>query len=277
MTDDNTTTQNEQNAGTTDAGSTTTESGQVAHPLEQGGVRFEEVYARMKTAEARAESAERAAQQAQAAAQQAVAARPAPQAEKVWSAQELQGLVDAGRITPAQQSDQLAIQRSRESEERVVQRLQTERVLDAAQQDVNAFLRVQADVLMVPEVLAAAREIQQETGWRETDPRLAKRALREVFGSSEKLAAAKKAGDYSRRNADTHVETGGGTSGAGGGTPKPTGLKDVHPSYLEEWKRRGYTEAEMIEEAKFITRPFPGYRERIHGRDAQEWSKKRGA
>jgi len=273
--DENETTQTE--TTTTESGQTTTESGQTStHPLEKGGPRFEEVYARMKAAEARADvtQGEVQALRAQVAAQ---AVRPAPPAEKVWTAQELQGLVDGGRITPAQMSDQLSIQRSRESEERVVQRIQIDRVFESAQQDVNAFLRVQADVLLSPEVLAAAREIQQETGWKSEDPRLAKRALREVYGSVEKLAAAKKAGEFSRRHADIHTETGGSASGGpGGGAPKPNALKDVHPSYLEEWKRRGYTEAEMIEEAKFITRPFPGYRERIHGRDAQEWSKGRG-
>lgn len=244
------------------------------HPLAEGGVRFKEVVEEKNRYRAEADTL-RAEMAAFRAAQQV--ARPAPQAEKVWSAQELQALVDAARITPAQMSDQLSIQRSRESEERVVQRLQGERVLESAQQDVNAFLRVKSDALLDPEVLAAAREIQQETGWRVEDPRLAKRALREVYGSSEKLAAAKKAGEFSRRNADTHVETGGAQTGPGGPAPTPKALKDVHPSYIEEWKRRGYSEAEMIEEAKYVTRPFPGYRERIHGRDAQEWSKKRGA
>lgn len=258
---------------TTDGGQTTTESGQSTspHPLAPGGVRFEEVVSEKNRYKAEAEML-----RSQVAAFQ-VREVPRPQPEKVWSAQELQGLVDAGRITPAQMSDQLSIQRGRESEERVVQRLRTERVLEAAQQDVNAFLRIEPEVLLKPEVLAAARDIQQETGWSVEDPRLAKRALKEVYGSAEKLAAARKAGEYSRRNADTHAETGGMQTGGGGGAPRPNALKDVHPSYLEEWKRRGYTEAEMIEEAKYITRPFPGYRERIHGRDAQEWSKKRGA
>ena len=256
---------------TTEPGQVTQESGQP-HPLAPGGVRFEEVVSEKNRYKAEADTL-----RGQVAAYQAAQAvtRPAP-AEKVWTAQELQGLVDGGRITPAQMSDQLSIQRSRESEERVVQRIQIDRVFESAQQDVNAFLRVQADVLLSPEVLAAAREIQQETGWKSEDPRLAKRALREVYRSPEKLAAAKKAGEFSRRNADIHTETGGAPGGPGGGAPKPNALKDVHPSYLEEWKRRGYTEAEMIEEAKFITRPFPGYRERIHGRDAQEWSKGRG-
>lgn len=271
--DDKTTDETTAGTGTTEGDQTTAEG--QPHPLAAGGVRFEEVVSEKNRYKAEADTL-----RAQVAAFQVAQtqAHPAtPQAEKVWSAQELQGLVDAARITPAQMSDQLSIQRSRESEERVMQRFQTERVLDSAQQDVNAFLRVKADVLLEPEVLAAAREIQQETGWRVEDPRLAKRALREVYGSSEKLAAAKKAGEFSRRNADTHVETGGTPGGPGPQGSKPTALKDIHPSYLEEWKRRGYTEAEMIEEAKYITRPFPGYRERIHGRDAQEWSKKRGA
>jgi len=209
------------------------------------------------------------------------AARPAPQAEKVWTSQELQGLVDGGRITPAQMADQLSIQRSRESEARVVQRMQTERLLESAQDEVSRYLR---DIPALANqssdefvrVASAAWEIAREMGVRVEDPRVQKRALREVFGSPEKVAAAKKAGEFSRRHADIHTETGGAQTETGGTGPKPNALKDVHPSYLEEWKRRGYTEAEMIEEAKYITRPFPGYRERIHGRDAQEWAKNRG-
>ena len=99
------------------------------HPLAAGGVRFEEVVSEKNRYKAEADTLRAQVAAFQVAQSQA---RPAPQAEKVWSTQELQGLVDAGRITLAQMSDQVSIQRSRESEERVVQRLQTERVLDAA-------------------------------------------------------------------------------------------------------------------------------------------------
>ena len=88
---------------TTEPGQTTTESGQP-HPLAPGGVRFEEVVSEKNRYKAEADTL-----RGQVAAYQAsqAAMRPAPPAEKVWTAQELQGLVDGGRITPAQMSDQL--------------------------------------------------------------------------------------------------------------------------------------------------------------------------
>src|SRR3990167_1988176 len=75
-----------------------------AHPLPPGGARLEEVYARMKQAEERAARIEGMYQQSM---QQQ---RPQPPGPVYVDANQLQALVDQGRITPMQATDILSRQ-----------------------------------------------------------------------------------------------------------------------------------------------------------------------
>lgn len=251
----------------TAAGAETPEPVAEPHPLAEGGVRFKEVIEEKNQWKARADALEREVAQVRAD-ERARAAAQAPPPEKVWSAQELQGLVDAGRISPVQAADQLAYQRSKELEASLTRRLEATRMSDSAQQEVDAFLKRKPDALDDPKVLMAGRDVMRETGWGPNDPRVAKRALREVYGSPEKIQAVTHAGAFDRRNAETHVEAGG----RGGAGPEPSKGKDplahVHQEWKDYWAKQGYSQAQMVKLSKYVTKPFPGYIERFHGKKA---------
>ena len=231
------------------------------HPLEPGGERFNEVYGRMKAAEER----ERATSERMARLEAQVETTKPKETPRFYAPQQLQAMVDAGQITPAVMSDQIAWQRAQEMKTALLAESQSQASRIEAQREVNAYLAKKPEALTDPRVLAAGRELIAETGWVSDDPRLAKRALREVYGSLERLTSTTQVQEFSRQHADTHVESGTGA----GGTSHPATVNDplakVDKRYIEEWTRRGYTRKQMEAEAKFIKRPFPGYREAIHG------------
>lgn len=225
------------------------------HPLEPGGERFNEVYGRMKDAERReADMRERlarveGAQQAQ---------QKPPQQPQTYTNEQLQALVDQGRITHAQMADQIAWQRQQQGE----QALETK--LNMRERSRNAFQEVETYLSKVPaladqssptfrEVAKSAREISTDLGRDVSDPIVQRLALRATLGPVEKLTATRQARDYDRQHADTFTETGG--RGGGAEPVKPNGgdpLKGVDPAYIAEWKRRGYTQEQMVAEAKYI-------------------------
>ena len=256
--DDKTATETRETA----AGAGTTEPVAEPHPLAEGGVRFNEVVAEKNQFKARVDALEREVAQVRADERARVTAQ-APPPEKVWSAQELQGLIDAGRISPVQAADQVAYQRSKELEASLTRRLEATRISDSAQQEVDAFLRRKPEALDDPKVLAAGRDVMRETGWGPNDPRVAKRALREVYGSPEKIQTVTQAEGFSRRHAETHVEAGGG-GGLQPQNPKDP-LAHVHQDWKDYWAKQGYSQAQMVKLSKYVTKPFPGYIERIHG------------
>lgn len=222
------------------------------HPLEAGGVRFNEVYANWRAAEARAQTL-------QAELERRAPVPPAAPAPKVWTETELQALVDQSRITPAQMASQLAMQTAAASEQRILQRIEQQEVVRSATAEVEGYLTkipALADQTspQFHDVSRAAREISRDMNLPVTDPRVQKQALRSTFGSLDKLATVSREDDYRRRQADTHVEQGGG---GGAAPPGKDPLKDVHPAYLAEWQRTGKSRAEMIELAKYIRRPVP--------------------
>jgi hypothetical protein len=222
---------------------------ETPHPLEPGGKRFDEVYRDMKEARRIAEAAQREAADLRA----KVEKQSTPQ-EKVWSSQELQALVDAGRITPALMTEQIAYQQSRAMEQRIVQTQAQEQKRVAASTEVQQFLS------KVPElndttskefrrVAEEAHRIADETGIPTTDPRTQRLALRAVYGPLEKVVTAKQTREYERKNADTHVETARGGQPAGG---DKNPLKGIPQHYLDHWKALRYTPEQMAEEAKYI-------------------------
>src|SRR6266446_10446407 len=79
------------------------------HPLEPGGPRFEEVYRRMKEAEARdMENRDRIARlEGQA---QVLTRQPSQPQQQTFTPDQLQALVDQGRISPAQMAHQISWQ-----------------------------------------------------------------------------------------------------------------------------------------------------------------------
>lgn len=225
------------------------------HPLAPGGQRFEEVYARMKQADDRAARAEG---EVQALRQQL---RPS-QVPVVYTADQLQAAVDRGQITPMQAADLLSRQNSAAMAAQTIQAQTFAAKTQSALTEVNQYMEKMPALAnaLSPEfqkVAKAAYEIADEVGLPVQDPRVQRRALRETFGTLDRIAAAAKAQDSSRAASLPHTEAGPGAGGTAP-APKPGGtnpLKDVPPAYLEFWKKRGYTQKQMEDEAKYIVRP----------------------
>lgn len=259
MPDDTTeTTQTTAEGQTTETGQTTQEGGQIqTHPLAEGGVRFNEVYGEMKAAKARADMLERQLAEAQAAKQAAV---PAAQ---TYTPAQLQAMVDAGRITPAAMSDQIAWQRVQEGRQQMAQEWEQRQLTQEAQTDIDRYLVAKPDALGDPRVLTAARQLMRETGWRETDPRLARRALREVYGAPDRIESTQRQQEASRQAGTTGVVEGraGGGMATGGNTNDP--LKGA-PQYLVEfWDQMNYSKEQRLKEFKMYKPPKAAGRLRL--------------
>ena len=222
------------------------------HPLQPGGARFEEVYARMKQAEERVARFE-----GMLSAQQ----RPVtPNQPTLVDPQQLQALVDQGRITPMQAADFLAKQNAQQIATQTtlaaIQAQQLNAKLQSASQEVNQYIdripslrdNLSAEFKRVSD---EAYRISDEMGQPVTDLRVQRLALRAVYGPLERLAQAGQHREQSRSASVPHVESGVGRSPA----PATRGddpLKDVDPTYLQFWQARGYTREQMLEEAKYI-------------------------
>jgi hypothetical protein len=247
---------------TTEGGQTTAEGGQVAiHPLAEGGVRFNEVYGEMKAAKAKAEMLERQLADA-------TAARSQPVAPATYTAAQLQAMVDAGKVTPMAAADQLSWQRAEESRVKGQQDAEHRQMTQEAQADIDRYLVAKPDALGDPRVLTAARQLMRETGWRETDPRLARRALREVYGAPDRIEAAQRQQESSRQaGAGGPVEgrAGGGTASAAQAGNDP--LKGA-PQYLTEfWDQMNYSREQRVKEFK-VYKPTKAFALR-QGREAK--------
>lgn len=251
------TTQTAAEGSTTEPGQSTVESGQTpTHPLAEGGVRFNEVYGEMKAAKARAEMLEQ-----QLADVQKQRATPTPPA--TYTPPQLQAMVDAGRITPAAMADQLAYQRVQEGRQQMAQDWEARQVAQDAQGEVDRYLTAKPDALGDARVLSAARQIQRETGWVGTDPRLARRALREVYGTPERVESTQRQQDLSRQAAGS----GGGIEGRAGGGGAASGTQDPlkgAPQYLVEfWDQMHYSPEQRLKEFKAYKPPRAAGRLRL--------------
>ena len=213
----------------------TQETVPAKHPLEQGGVRFNEVYGQMKAHEREAsllrEENERLRKSA-----------PSPAAAtSVYTQDQLQAYVDAGKITPAQMAGQLALQAKEQGKQELRQEFQQDQRRNSALTEVNQYIdKVPALTNTASPELArvtrAAWEIAAELDLDVKDPRVQRRALREAFGPLDRITTVAKAREFDRNNADTHAETGGG----GGATPVKADdpLKQVSKEWLDYWRDR---------------------------------------
>ena len=229
------------------------------HPLEPGGSRFNEVYARMKQAEERAARVEGMYQQSL---NQARAQQTQPQQPVTYTPQQLQQAVDQGLITPMAATDILSRQNAQAAAfTTTVQAAQVTALnakLQQASTEVTQYLakvpalrdQTSADFQKVSE---EAYRLSDDMNLPVTDLRVQRAALRTVYGSLEHMSATTHARQQSRDASLPHVE-----SNLGRATPttgiKADPLKDVPKEYLDYWKRRGYTQAQMVEEAAYVTR-----------------------
>ena len=221
------------------------------HPLDPGGQRFGEVYRDMQ--EARREAA-RLQGELDKVRQPAQPAQP-----QFYSPNDLQGLVDAGKITPAVMTAQIAWQ------ERQIAKQEMRAEWTQHEQMRGAGAEVTQYMAAIPKLGDAmsderrrvdgiVREIAAEMNTTMEDPRAQRRALQIAFGTLDKVTKQK----VVVTQPEPYVETAGG-----GGSKKPaTGgdpLKDVPASYKTHWEKMGYTRDQMVEEAKYI-RPTPRQR-----------------
>lgn len=161
--------------------------------------------------------------------------------QQYYTHEQLQSAVDSGRITPAAMAQQLAWQQKEAGKQELRQEFKQESVRDAAAKEVREYLDklpvLSGDTPEFHKVRTSAAEISDEMGLPVTDPRVQRRALREVFGTPDKLAKISAARDFDRANADRHTEMGGG-----GGRPveskKDDPLKQVGETWLNYWKPR---------------------------------------
>jgi hypothetical protein len=222
------------------------------HPLSPGGPRFEQVYREKEDYRREADYLRGENERLRSSQQQPQPQKP----QEAWfTAEQLQAYVDRGQITPAKAAEQLAWQQAQLAQREMLQTQATQSRLMDAGREVNQYKAkipalnnpTSSEMLRVKE---AVYEVAADMGLPANDLRVQRRALRETFGSLEKLTKTSEVREVSRRSADTHAET---SSTAGGNrAPSKDPLATVPQRYKDHWKRMGYTQQQMAEEAKYI-------------------------
>lgn len=229
------------------------------HPLEPGGKRFQEVYGDWRKEQAAREriEAENAALRAQLQPRQPQPQQFTPEQVAAY----LQQQVDQGQMTPMAAANYIAqmhAQRAATATALQVEQARTQaQKLQSAGTEVNAFIdRIPAlkDVNSADfkKVSDAAYSASDDMGLPVSDLRVQRRALREVYGSLDKMAKAEGEREVSRRASLPHVETTTGSARVVVKGSDDAWKKDVPVEYIEHWKRRGYTEEQMKAEARYI-------------------------
>lgn len=230
----------------------------AAHPLEPGGERFEQVYARLKTLERLADDRLTRITELEA----KTAPKEAAPAVQVYTPDQLQTAVDQGRITQAQASAQLALQAKEQAKSEMRAETQRENLRLSAAREVDQFIDKKPDLLdpsseSFRRVARVAREIASEMGTDVNDPRVQRRALRETFGTLDRVQQTRQTQAHDRRSGDIYAET-----GRGGGAQPPEkaspALKNVPREWVDYWRPRVANEKELENLAKHYrpTRKF---------------------
>ena len=183
------------------------------------------------------------------------APKPAAPAPQMYSPEQLQAAVDQGRITPAQMADQIAWQRQEQGKREILASIKQDQRAERALTEVNQYIAKMPALTSTssPEfrkVAAAAQEIADEMNLPIQDARVQRRALRETFGTLDRIADVRTAREFDREHADTHA-----ASGAGGGRTEPR-VKDKLAGIPQEqiafWKSKNYSQKMMEDEAVFF-------------------------
>ena len=227
----------------------------AAHPLEAGGVRFEEVVKQKNEARDQADFWKRQ--------YETIAAKPPPTAptptpKRYYTAQEVDQAVTAGQISIGQAADLLASQRVEQGREVYRREAQQERILSEAQAEVSQYLERlpvlgRTDSAEFVRVARTAHEIAAELGLAVQDARVQRRACRETFGSLDRLKATAAVREGARRESDTHVEAGVGA----GSTPAHVGkdeekLRDIPPALKAHWDKMRYDTKKRLDELPYV-------------------------
>lgn len=232
------------------------------HPLDPGGKRFQEVYGDWRTEQAARQRLE--AENAALRTQQQPRQQPQVQYTPDQIATYLQTQVDQGAITPMAAANYLSQFNAQQVATRTaiqVEQVRTQTTkLQQAGVEVNQFMeRVPAlrdtNSADFAKVRDAAYAVSDDMNLPVTDLRVQRRALREVYGSLDKVAKADGERESSRRASLPHVETTtGGTRSTAPVKGEEAWKKDVPAAYLSFWKQRGYSDEQMKAEAKYVTK-----------------------
>jgi len=175
-------------------------------------------------------------------------------AQQTYSPEQLQAAVDQGRITPAQMADQIAWQRQQQGKTEILATLRQDQRTQTALTEVNQYIAKMPALSSTSsaefrKVAAAAQDIADEMGLNIQDARVQRRALRETFGTLDKIAEVRSAREFDRDNADTHA-----ASGSGGGRTEPKKqdkLAGIPADQIAFWKSKNYSQKAMEDEAVF--------------------------
>ena len=227
---------------------------ETPHPLSPGGPRFEQIYAQMKDerdGRLRAEAEAAALRQRM---------QPQQQSPQYIDPNALQAYVDQGRITPMQATDILSKQNAQiAATQTTMQAVQYQTLagkLQSAKVEVDEYMskipalrdNTSQDFQRVAE---EAYRLSDDMGLPVTDLRVQRAALRAAHGSLDRITLQQQSREQSRAASIPPVDTRAGGA-RGPMAPSTDPLKDVDPTYVEFWKKRGYTQAQMIEESKYI-------------------------
>src|SRR6185295_1365791 len=84
-----------------------------------------------------------------------------------------------------------------------------------------------------------AYEVADDMNLPVTDFRVQRRALKQVYGSVERIASNGAARETARAASVSHTETSVGSSGKAA-APKDDALKGVSQKYIDFWTKKGY-------------------------------------
>lgn len=211
------------------------------HPLQPGGVRFEEVYGKWKAAEA-----ERALLREELERERTVKAEAATKAATppTFTVEQIRAALDAGQIDTTTASYYFAVQ----AKEQAIQEFEARQRVSRAVEDVQAY-RAKVPGLADPtsetyqQVATTARELAAEMNRPVTDPIVQRRAVQMVVGPIEKVGARARAAEVDRQRSDP-----GGvlTPGSGGGpAPKADPLRGIPTQFREYHARQGADAAKI--------------------------------
>ncbi len=223
-------------------------------PLDPGGKRFSEVYRERMDYAREAEALREENARLRASSQ---APPPPPKNEAWYTPDQLQAAVDRGQISPALMADQLAWQRAELKSREDNQRRELAQRHSESLSEINRYIDkipalTQPGSPELVKVGRAATEIARDMGLDAKDLRVQKLALKQVYGSVDKVVAKVANREASRVNADVHAETSpGGTTTQ----PKADPFKNVPQYMIDHWDRIKTPMKQRLEELKYVKPP----------------------
>jgi len=233
------------------------------HPLEEGGKRFNEVYARMKQAE---QDRSTLTQQIQTLTEQVstLASRSkdgGDNKDKEVTVDQVLEAYSGGRITETDKDRYIYLISKRDAKKEGLEELNRTATIgnqaNMASGEVNRYIEAIPNLRQVgsDEFKAVASEYQSLlAAGHPDDIRTQHLAIKIAFGPLDRVIGRRRAEDAGRRGDSTFHERGGGGGGDdNGGGDDGNPLKGIPKQQIDFWKNMGYTQEQMVKEAKYFT------------------------